>query len=378
MKILVLNAGSSSLKSSLYDLPDSEQPIWEGSIDWNHQPGVAELKINTQPETLPYQDRLTVVEHLLSTLPSAVDAVGHRVVHGGEQYRESVRITPEVKGAIADLAKFAPVHNPVNLEGIQLVEQIFGESIPQVAVFDTAYHASLPPAAFVYPGQYEWLEQGIRRYGFHGISHQYCAERTAQLMGRKDLKLITCHLGNGCSIAAIKNGSSIDTTMGFTPLEGLMMGSRSGSIDPGILIHLLRQGITVDQLDQMLNKSSGLLGISGISSDIRPILDSDQPRAQLALEIYVHRIRAAIASMLPSLNGLDGLIFTAGVGENAAIIRSQTCEAFEFLGLKLDAAKNDASPVDQDIATVESSVRVFVIHTREEFAIAKTCHLLLQ
>jgi acetate kinase len=377
MKILVLNAGSSSLKSSLYDFPGSEHPIWEGSIDWNHQPGVAELKIAAKSETLAYQDRFTVVGYLLSTLPGEVEAVGHRVVHGGEQYRQSVRITPEVKAAIADLAKFAPVHNPVNLEGIEAIGQVLGSSIPQVAVFDTAFHAHLSPAAFVYPGPYEWLEQGIRRYGFHGISHQYCAARTAQLLGRTDLKLITCHLGNGCSVSAIHNGLSIDTTMGFTPLEGLMMGSRSGSVDPGILIHLLRQGITVDQLDQLLNKSSGLLGISGISSDIRPILESDQPRAQLALEIYVHRIRAAIGAMLPSLNGLDSLVFTAGVGENAAMIRAKTCESFEFLGLQLDDAKNQAAPVDQDISTIDSKVRVFVIHTREEFAIARDCWAVL-
>lgn len=404
MNILVLNAGSSSQKSCLYSLNPNNlplnppQPLWEGYIDWTHHEGMAELKVKTASGVVLTRElavegegekRQSVIASLLSTLwegetqvidsPQAIQVVGHRVVHGGAEYQASTRITPEVKNAIARLARFAPVHNPANLQGIEAIEAILGASIPQIAVFDTAFHATLPAAASVYPGDYDWLKQGIRRYGFHGISHQYCATRAAQLLGRNldELRLITCHLGNGCSLAAIRNGESIDTTMGFTPLEGLMMGSRSGSVDPGILIHLLRQGnCTADQLDVLLNRRSGLLGISGVSADFRQVMAaiaSGHERAQLALEIYVHRLRSLIGSMLASLRGLDALIFTAGVGENAANVRAATCEAFEFLGLKLDAEKNLAAKGDCDIAANESRIRVLVIHTEEDWAIAQSC-----
>jgi acetate kinase len=406
MKALILNAGSSSQKSCLYDItseslssPTVPEPLWEGQIDWIHHEGEAELKITTASgkrveEEIPLKARTDVIAHLLETLwsgetqviekPDEIDVVGHRVVHGGENYRQSTLITPDVKAAIAQLAIFAPVHNPANLEGIESVEKILDAHIPQVAVFDTAFHSNLPPAAYVYPVPYEWLEKGIRRYGFHGISHRYCAERAAQLVERSldELRLITCHLGNGCSLAAIAHGYSIDTTMGFTPLEGLMMGSRSGSIDPGILIHLLRQqDYSVDELDQVLNRKSGLLGVSGVSADMRQInnaIAKDNDRARLALDIYIHRLRSQIGAMLASLQGLDVLVFTAGVGENSPQVRSATCEAFGFLGLKLDAAKNEASPVDQDIATPDSSVRVLVIHTQEDWAIAQECWRLLE
>ena len=292
-------------------------------------------------------------------------------------------MNPEVKSAIAHLADLAPAHNPANLEGIEAIEQILGTEVPQVAVFDTAFHTQLPLSAAIYPGPYEWFEQGIRRYGFHGISHQYCAQRAAQILSRelKELRLITCHLGNGCSLAAIRDGHSIDTTMGFTPLDGLMMGSRSGSVDPGILIYLMRQqGYTADQLDRALNLGSGLKGISGVSADMRQIVSAiaqDNSRSQLALNIYVHRLRSCIGAMLASLGGLDALVFTAGVGENSALVRTAACEAFGFLGLKLDPEKNTGSPEDRDIATADSTVRVLVIHTQEDWAIAKDCwHLL--
>jgi acetate kinase len=399
MKILVLNAGSSSQKSCLYELTGESwsehppHPLWEAQIDWTHQQGVAELKVKTaqgavREESFPSQSRAADTLAMLKTLwqgatqaiehPGAIDVVGHRVVHGGQAYQRSTLITPEVKAAIARLSTFAPVHNPVNLEGIEAVEGILG-TVPQVAVFDTAFHSHLPAAAYVYPGLYEWLEQGLRRYGFHGISHQYCTRRAAQLLGRdlKELRLISCHLGNGCSLAAVRQGKSVDTTMGFTPLEGLMMGTRSGSVDPGILIHLLRQAnYSADELDQLLNRSSGLLGISGVSGDLRQVLDAiaqGNQRAQLALDIYVHRLRAAIGAMLASLGGLDALVFTAGVGENAALIRAAACEAFAFLGLKLDRQKNARSPVDEDIATPDSAVRVLIIHTQEDWEIAREC-----
>lgn len=400
MKILVLNAGSSTQKSCLYEINDDRlpaappEPLWEAAVDWTHHQGLAEIKVKTftgegLKEEIPTQDRSRVIAHLLETLwqgktavikhPGEINAVGHRVVHGGRDYRETVRVTNEVKAAIARLSALAPIHNPANLEGIEAVESILGTEVLQFAVFDTAFHSHLPDAAAIYPGPYRWVERGIRRYGFHGISHQYCAQRAAQLLNRNllDLRLIICHLGNGCSLSAVRNGYSIDTTMGFTPLDGLMMGSRSGSVDPGILIHLLRQeGYTAEQLDQELNKESGLQGISGVSADLRQVMeaiDANNPQAKLALEIYIHRLCSCIGSMLASLGGLDALVFTAGVGENAALIRDRACQAFEFLGLKLDQQQNQSRPVDKNIATADSRVQVLVIHTQEDWAIAQDC-----
>ncbi len=394
MKILVLNAGSSSQKSCLYDpgetLPDQPPaPLWEATADWAK--GKAELTITTihgQQKEVLAGSRAVIVERMLNTLwsgktrviadPAEIAIVGHRVVHGGADYRESTRITSKVKDAIERLSSFAPLHNPVNLEGIEVTERLLG-NIVQVAVFDTAFHSSLPPVAVIYPGPYEWFEQGIRRYGFHGISHQYCAQRTARILGRdlKSLRIINCHLGNGCSLAAIEHGYCKDTTMGFTPLEGLMMGSRSGSVDPGILTYLQHEkGFSTDQISQLLNQESGLKGISGISSDMRHILkaiDEDNERARLALDIYIYRLRFFIGAMLASLGGLDVLTFTGGVGENAAVVRALACKAFGFLNLKLDPEKNAASIIDQDITTPDSAVRVLIIHTEEVWEIAKEC-----
>jgi acetate kinase len=398
MKILILNAGSSSQKSCLYDLegtlPDTPpEPIWEASIDWTHHDGVAEIRVKPQhgqvlEEEIAATSRPEIIAHMLETLwsgeapvlksPSEVDVIGHRVVHGGAEYRQSTIINDEVKEAISKLAIFAPVHNPANLEGIIAAEKVFG-NVPQVAVFDTAFHAHLSPAAYTYAIPTKYTEQGIRRYGFHGISHQYCRDRAASILNRKveDLRLITCHLGNGCSLAAIQNGQSIDTTMGFTPLEGLVMGSRPGSIDAGILIHLLRQpDMDVEKLDRLLNRESGLLGVSGISADLRPVLKAiaeGNQQAQLAFDVYVHSLRSHIGSMLASLGGLDALVFTAGVGENAPTVRAATCEGFEFLGLKLDLDKNNQRLLDVDIAAPDSAVRVLVIHTQEDWEIAREC-----
>lgn len=401
MKILVLNAGSSSQKSCLYEIAGDRlptappEPLWEAAVDWTHHQGVAEIEVKTATgealkEEIPTQSRLEAIAHLLETLwqgktavlanLSEIDVVGHRVVHGGQEYCETVKVTAEVKSAIARLSALAPVHNPANLEGIEAVESVLGTEVPQFAMFDTAFHHQLPDAAAIYPGPYSWVEQGIRRYGFHGISHQYCAHRTAELLNRdlQNLRLIICHLGNGCSLSAVKKGNCIDTTMGFTPMDGLMMGSRSGSVDPGILIHLIRQeDYTADRLDRELNKESGLKGISGVSADLRQVMvaiEAGNPRAKLALDIYIHRLRSCIGSMLASLGGLDALVFTAGVGENSAIVRSLACQAFEFLELKLDGRQNESRPVDRDIATVDSKVRVLVIHTREDWAIAQSCY----
>ncbi len=396
MKILVMNAGSSSQKSCLYELaPDTlpqqpPEPLWEAHIDWTVAEGFAVGKIKANGVKLETQlatsDRKLALSKMLDTLTggetkvleqlSEIDIVGHRVVHGGTEYSQATLVTPEVKEAIDRFSPLAPAHNPANLEGITAIEEILSD-IPQVAVFDTAFHRQIPPKAAVYPISYKLLDEGIRRYGFHGISHQYCAQRTAQLLGKplESLKIITCHLGNGCSLAAIKNGKSIDTTMGFTPLEGLMMGTRSGSIDPGILIYLMREyDFTADRLDKMLNKDSGLKGVSGLSADMRAILAAqDNPQAKLAFEMYIHKLRSLMGSMLASLGGLDILVFTAGVGENAVLVREQACQGWEFLGLRLDLEKNQSSPKDLDIATADSAVRILVIQAQEDWAIASEC-----
>lgn len=397
MKILVLNAGSSSQKSRLYDLsgrlPDlAPTPLWQADADWTRHQGSTELKITTASgavleENLPTDTRSDVIMHMFKTLwngktqvitqASDIDIVGHRVVHGGQEFENSTMVTPEVKAAISRMAVLAPAHNPANLEGIEAVERIL-PGVPQVAVFDTAFHSHMPLPAVVYPGPYEWFEQGIRRYGFHGISHNYCAQRAAQLLGKnlESLRLITCHLGNGCSLAAIHHGHSIDTTMGFTPLEGLMMGTRSGSIDPGILLYVLQQHrYSAEQLDATLNKESGLKGISG-TGDMRQLLQAikeGNEKARLAFDMYVHRLRYYVGAMLAILGGLDALVFAGGVGENSADVRAATCEAFAFLGLKLDPQKNAQSPADQAISAADSVVPVLIIHTQEDWAIAQEC-----
>jgi acetate kinase len=256
--------------------------------------------------------------------------------------------------------------------------------VPQIAVFDTGFHRTMPLSAATYPGPYNWWEQGIRRYGFHGINHQYCSQRAAQLLGKNpnSLKLVTCHLGNGCSLAAICGGRSVDTTMGFTPLEGLMMGTRAGSVDPGILTYLMRQRqFSSQQLDEVLNQKSGLLGVSGISNDMRQILTasrSGHERAKLALDIYVHRLRSGIGAMIAVLGGVDALVFTAGVGENSPEVRAAVCENFAFLDLRLDQGKNAQSPLDEDISAPDATVRILVIHAQEDWMIARECWNLVQ
>ncbi|WP_107666443.1 acetate kinase [Cyanothece sp. BG0011] len=398
MKILVLNAGSSSQKSCLYNIEGNSlpkhppEPIWTANIDWtvSEKEGILTVKAKEikQTITLDRNNKAQAIPQMLETLTQGetkvigqlndINVVGHRVVHGGIKYSEATKITPDVKAKIAELIPLAPNHNPGHIEGIEAIEKVLG-NVPQVALFDTAFHQTIPLENAAYPLPFEWLEKGIRRYGFHGISHEYCAHRAAEIVNRplSSLKLINCHLGNGCSLTAIKDGQSIDTTMGFTPLEGLMMGTRSGSIDPAILIYLMGEyGLTPDELNTLLNKESGLKGVSGISADIRAILQGIKEnnfRAQLAFDMYIHRLRSQIGSMLAVLGGLDVLVFTAGVGENAFLVREKACETFEFLGLKLDKTKNQASPVDEDIATEDSSVRILVIHTEEDWAIAQQC-----
>src|SRR6266567_1402894 len=378
MKILVLNSGSSSQKSSLYDidetLPDDPPtPLWEGKIEWHDEVAEAEIKGECG---VVQKDQVKV------TSRAEIDVVGHRVVHGGPKYEEPVLLTSEVKSGIARVSAFAPLHNRAELEGIEVIEKVLGP-VPQVAVFDTGFHRRMPQSAVVYPGPYQWFESGIHRYGFHGINHQYCAARAAQLLRRdlSSLKLVTCHLGNGFSLAAIQEGHSIDTTMGFTPLEGLMMGNRSGSVDPGILTYLMSEGrLQAQEIDDVLNKESGLLGISGISGDMREILASmnqGHSRAKLAFDIYVHRLQAGIGAMVAVLGGIDVLVFSAGVGENSAEVRDAACKQLVFLGLKLDDAANAQHPPDRDIAAPDSAVRVLIIRAQEDWAIARECwHLM--
>jgi acetate kinase len=396
MNILVLNSGSSSQKSALYEVGDSlpddpPAPLWEGKIEWHDEVAEAEIKNArgvVQKDRVKVSSRAEAVRHLLSSMwegaarvvasPREINVAGHRVVHGGPKYQEPVLLTSEVKSGIAGASAFAPLHNRAELEGMEVVEKLLG-SVPQLAVFDTGFHRGISPAAAVYPGPYKWFEGGIRRYGFHGINHQYCASRAAHLLRRdlNSIKLVTCHLGNGCSLAAIENGHSIDTTMGFTPLEGLMMGTRSGSVDPGILTYLLREGqLKAEEIDDVLNKQSGLLGISGISGDMREILAAmkqGHARAKLAFDIYVHRLQAAIGAMVAMLGGIDALVFTAGVGENSAEVRDAACTNLGFLGLRLDPAANVHPALDRDIARPESAVRVLVIRAQEDWAIAGEC-----
>ena len=398
MKILILNAGSSSQKSCLYQLPEDNlpqsapKPSWEATIDWTvtQGQGVLTVKANEvkQEIILASQNGSEAISHMLQTLVQGetkiidklqdVTVIGHRVVHGGTKYRQATEITAEVKAAIAELIPLAPNHHPAHLEGINTIEQQLG-GIPQLAVFDTAFHSTIPDFAATYPIPWQWTQKGIRRYGFHGISHQYCSQQVTRLLNQpaNTLKLITCHLGNGCSVAAIKQGKSVNTTMGFSPLEGLMMGSRSGSIDPTILLYLMNEyQITAPQLNQMLNKESGLKGVSGASADMRTLLTQishGNSQAKLAFDMYIHRLQFHIAAMLPSLNGLDALIFTAGVGENATIVRQKTCDGFAFLGWKLDSRQNETASGDRNIATKDSTIPIFVIHTEEDWVIAQEC-----
>ncbi|MGH9515103.1 MAG: acetate/propionate family kinase [Terriglobales bacterium] len=398
MKILVLNSGSSSQKSALFELaPEASTepvaPLWEGKLEWDgdkekltvHNSGGKTIK---EDAIIRADDRRGSLEKLLTKLwespaqvishRSEIEVVGHRIVHGGPHLSEPAIITPEVKQAIQDVAAIAPLHNAAGLQGIDLAEKLFPK-VKQIAVFDTGFHRTLPLAAKVYPGPYEWFEHDIRRYGFHGINHEYCAARAAQLLKRElsSLKIVSCHLGNGCSLASIDGGKSVDTTMGFTPLEGLMMGTRSGSVDPGILFHLMRaESATATDLDKILNRRSGLLGISGVSSDMRDVLEAasqGNARAKLAVDIFVHRLQAGIAAMAASLGGMDVIIFTAGIGENAAEIRSATCAKLGFLGVQLDDRKNSSPKADCEVSTSKSAVRVLVIRAQEDWSIAREC-----
>ncbi len=403
MKVLVLNAGSSTQKSCLYQITGNTlpqhhpEPIWEAMIDWTASTefGLMKVKANRikQEVKLDSNYRSQGIAQMLDSLIqgetqviqdfSEIDVVGHRVVHGGYSYSEATLITDKVKETIRQLIPLAPNHNPAHLAGIEAIEKVL-ENVPQVAIFDTAFHSKIPKSAAVYPIPFEWYKKGIRRYGFHGTSHKYCAQRAAELLDKPldSLQLITCHLGNGGSLSAIRGGISVDTTMGFTPLEGLMMGTRSGSIDPAIAIYLMQNyKMTADQVDRILNQESGIKGITGKSGDMRYVIaamqQGDEP-AKLAFEMFIHHLKTSIGSMLGNLTNLDAIIFSAGIGEHSARVREAACAGFEYLGIQLDSDQNNQSPMDLDIATSDSPVRILVIHTEEDWAIATECWHLIQ
>jgi acetate kinase len=364
-RVLVLNTGSSSLKWVVLDARDRTlvshgDASWEGTEGGRHE------------------------RELLAALQGVgddVDAVGHRVVHGGARFRSGVLIDADVRAEIEALVDLAPLHNPAALAGIDAVARRF-PSLPQVAAFDTAFHATLPAAAASYALPADWVERwALRRYGFHGLSVQYAVGRAPEVLGRPPARLIVCHLGAGCSVTAVLDGRSVDTSMGFTPLEGLAMARRSGSVDPGLLLHLLAHGVSVGEVEHGLNERSGLLGLSGVSADMRAVLAAEgagDQRAALAIAVFVHRLVVTVAGMLPTLGGLDALVFTGGIGEHSPVVRERACRALGFLGLKLDPTANTSlSGADADVAAADSRVRVPVIAAREDLAVLEEVNRVL-
>ena len=391
MKVLVINCGSSSLKYQLIDMVNEEALAQglverigiEGSVLTQKVEG--KDKYIVKEEMKDHKDAIRLVLEALVDENNGViksmdeiSAVGHRVVHGGEKYKESVVINDEVKANIEECFKLAPLHNPANMIGIKACEELMPNT-PMVAVFDTAFHGTMPEDAYLYALPYELYEKdGIRKYGFHGTSHKYVSQTCAEVMGRdiKDLKIITCHLGNGASLCAVKNGVSVDTSMGFTPLEGVAMGTRCGNIDPAIVTFLMKEeGLSVDEVNDLLNKKSGVLGISGISSDFRDIEDAafnkGNRRAQLALRIFEYKIRTTIGAYAAAMGGVDAIVFTAGVGENGPETREKCLEGLEFLGVEIDKEANNVRGKIREISKAGCNVKAFVIPTNEELVIAR-------
>ena len=390
MKVLVINCGSSSLKYQLIDMT-TEESLAQGLVERIGIEGsVLTQKVEGRDKYIvkqPMADHKDAIKLVLEALVDEqngvissmdeISAVGHRVVHGGEKYNESVIIDAEVKSYIEECFKLAPLHNPANMIGINACEELMPNT-PMVAVFDTAFHGTMPEEAFIYALPYElYKKHGIRKYGFHGTSHKYVSQKVAEVMGRdvKDLKIITCHLGNGASLCAVKNGVSVDTSMGFTPLDGIVMGTRSGSIDPAIVLYLINElKYSTEDVNTLLNKKSGVLGISGVSSDFRDIEDAaakGDERAILALDIYHYRIRTQIGAYAAAMGGVDAIVFTAGVGENGPETREACLEGLEFLGVKVDKEKNNVRGKVREISTEDSTVKAFVIPTNEELVIAR-------
>ena len=390
MKILVINCGSSSLKYQLLNM-DDEAVLARGLIE---RIGLEESGLTYQRQgfdeiTLdaPVADHSAGIKLVLHVLQdrgqgvisslAEIDAVGHRVVHGGEQFARPVLISPAVKEALKACYDLAPLHNPPNMTGIEACEELM-PGIPQVAVFDTAFHLTMPPHVFLYGLPYEvYKKYGIRKYGFHGTSHKFVAGRAAVLLGRPlaELKLITCHLGNGSSVAAVKGGLSMDTSMGFTPLEGLVMGTRCGDLDPAVIPYLMRkEGLTAAQMDTYLNKESGMYGISGLSSDFRDLEEASQAgheRAALALDIYAYRVRRYIGAYVAAMNGVDAVVLTAGLAENSVRMRQRIISGLECLGMHIDPQRNKVVGKEAEISPANSPVKIFVIPTNEELVIAR-------
>jgi len=390
MKVLVINCGSSSLKYQLINMETEESLAQglverigiEGSILTQKVPG-RDKYIIEQPMA-DHKDAIKLVlgalvdgNHGVISSMDEISAVGHRVVHGGEKYSESVVIDDAVMESLEECVKLAPLHNPANIIGINACKSLMPNT-PMVAVFDTAFHQTMPKTAYMYPLPYElYTKYGIRKYGFHGTSHKYVSAECAKLMGKdiKDVKIITCHLGNGASLAAIKDGHCVDTSMGFTPLEGIAMGTRCGNIDPAIVTFLMNEGkMTAKEVDNLMNKQSGVLGLSGVSSDFRDIEDAAKEgneRAILALNVYNYRVREMIGAYAAAMGGVDAVVFTAGLGENAIETRAEICKGLEFLGIEIDDAKNNVRGKSTEVSKDGAKVKVFVIPTNEELVIAR-------
>ncbi len=391
MKILVINSGSSSIKYQLVDM-DGEKVMAKGLAERigitgsrlkhkrNSEEFVIETAIPTHKEGLKLiMDTLVSEDKGVIKSFDEISAIGHRVVHAGEAFAGSVRINDEVMKSLKDCIKLAPLHNPPNIMGIEAAMELM-PNVPEVGVFDTAFHVrSLPKHAYLYAIPYKYYEKyKIRRYGFHGTSHKYVSTEAAKMIGKpiEELKIITCHLGNGASVAAIDGGRSIDTTMGFTPLEGLYMGTRSGDLDPAILIYLMdEEGLTSQEIYNLLNKQSGMLGVTGMTSDMRDIEDAaleGNERAKLALDMYSYKIKKYVGAYAAALGGLDAIVFTGGIGENSDIVRRDVCKSLKFMGVKIDDSKNDGLRGKKvDISAQDSKVKVLVIPTNEEIVIAR-------
>ena len=397
MKTLVINCGSSSLKYQLIDM-NTEEALVQGLVERiGISDSILTQKVPGKEKYIVKEDMKNhkeAIEHVLKALVDnengviksmdEINAVGHRVVHGGEKYSDSVIIDEDVIQSIKDCISLAPLHNPPNIIGIEACKELMPNT-PMVAVFDTAFHQTMPKEAYICPLPYELYENyGIRKYGFHGTSHKYVSQKVSEVLGKdiKELKIITCHLGNGCSLAAVKNGKSIDTSMGFTPLAGVMMGTRSGSIDPSVISFLIEQeGYTINKVDEILNKKSGILGLSGVSSDFRDVLEEAEKgneRAKLALDIFHYKVRAQIAAYAGIMGGVDVIVFTAGIGENSSVTRRETLRGLEFLGFEIDDSKNAVRGKIQEISTSDSKIKVYEIPTNEELMIARDTLKLVQ
>lgn len=390
MKVIVINCGSSSLKYQLLDM-EKESLMAIGLVERIGLDG-SQLKHETvgkdkQVKVTPMKDHKEALKVVLDTLVdpdagaigdlSEIDAAGHRVVHAGEKFSGSVKITPEVMAALEECIELAPLHNPPNIMGIKAIQELL-PTIVNVGVFDTAFHQTMPASAYIYPLPYEYYEKyGLRRYGFHGTSHRYVSERAAQILNRDyhDMKIVTCHLGNGASAAAVLNGKSVATSMGFTPLEGLAMGTRTGDLDPAIVTYLMgKENLSIQEMDNILNKKSGVLGISGISSDFRDIeeaAEAGDERAKLAVDIFRLRVKKYIAAYAAVMGGVDAVVFTAGLGENSPVDRKAICEGLEFMGIEIDDEKNNVRGKETVISTEDSKVKVLLIPTNEEITIAR-------